>query len=515
MLLKTSPLTFLLCLFLGIHAHSQKMDSLKNELLHQKGEERFAALYELVFEYLDKEDYPKALKYIEEAQRVAAQYDDSLHIVKAGRVKGQTLRRLDRTTDAINEFQRVLPVSKRNGFVDEYDDILNGMAVAYIVQANYDKALLVLFECLLLREKRGDQTEINTTLINIGVVYYTLDNFEKALEYYDRILVNGGQIESKDRLLINIGLCHNELRNFSAAKTFIEEGMKICAPNCSDHTIIQAEYGFGVSLFYLNKPEEAEGHFLVSYDLALKGKDKRSQIENLIFLGKINNLLGRFEDSKIVLGKAESVAAGTEYNELLIDIYKQFSELYMRTKAYKNAAIYERKYMVLRDSIYSRQLIKNLMKIQADYEQRENTAKIESQEQILTLKEEVIVKQRFLNFLASTVAVLFVMLALIFFKLSSQRKSMNVLLDRKVGERTIALEKSLDDLRRSHDEQEIILRTISSDMKASVATIRGLCALSSGLEDIPVANIKYVKEFEETAGRIAEIVNRVQRITKS
>ena len=153
MLLKTSPLTFLLCLFLGIHAHSQKMDSLKNELLHQKGEERFAALYELVFEYLDKEDYPKALKYIEEAQRVAAQYDDSLHIVKAGRVKGQTLRRLDKTADAINEFHRVLPISKRNGFVDEYDDILNGMAVAYIVQANYDKALLVLFECLLLREK--------------------------------------------------------------------------------------------------------------------------------------------------------------------------------------------------------------------------------------------------------------------------------------------------------------------------------------------------------------------------
>src|SRR5580765_4914717 len=119
MLLKTSPLTFLLCLFLCVQAYCQKMDSLKNELLHQKGEERFATLYELVFVYLDKEDYPEALKYIEQAQRVAAQYHDSLHIVKAGRVKGQTLRRLDRTTDAISEFQRVLPVSKRNGFVDE------------------------------------------------------------------------------------------------------------------------------------------------------------------------------------------------------------------------------------------------------------------------------------------------------------------------------------------------------------------------------------------------------------
>ena len=154
------------------------------------------------------------------------------------------------------------------------------------------------------------------------------------------------------------------------------------------------------------------------------------------------------------------------------------------------------------------------MRIQAEYEERENKAKIASQEQILRLKEEVIDRQRFLNFLVGIVAALFVMLTWIFFKLSRQRKNMNVLLDRKVGERTLALEKSLDDLRRSHDEQEILLRAISSDMKASVATIRGLCALSSGLEDVPGTSIRYVKEFEETAGRIAEIVNRVQRIAK-
>jgi len=70
MLIKTTHITFLWCLLLGLSAHSQKIDTLKKELLHQSGKERFAVLYDLVFEYLGKEDYQEALKYIEETQEV-------------------------------------------------------------------------------------------------------------------------------------------------------------------------------------------------------------------------------------------------------------------------------------------------------------------------------------------------------------------------------------------------------------------------------------------------------------
>ena len=90
---------------------------------------------------------------------------------------------------------------------------------------------------------------------------------------------------------------------------------------------------------------------------------------------------------------------------------------------------------------------------------------------------------------------------------------MNVLLGRKVAERTLALEKTLSDLGKSHEEQESLLRTISCDTKASVATIRGLWALSFR-ENRQDDSIRYMKEFEETAGRITEIVNRVQRIAE-
>jgi len=353
-MLRKTILTFLGCLLLGVQAHSQKIDSLKNVLLHQSGEERFSILYDIVFEYLGKEDFPEALKYIEEAQQVAGRYDDSLHIVKAGRVKGMILHKLDRTADAIDEFQKVIFISKRNGFQNDHEAILNGLAVAYTFQAKYDKALQYHFECLTMREIRGNHGDICITLNNIGMVYYKLKNSEKALEYYKRTLDESNQIDVKqgfdykDRLLINIGLCNNALEDFESAVKFIQAGMKLCAPECSDQTIMQGEFGLGVSLLSLDKPKEAESHFLNSYHFAKNQNDKRFQLENLIYLAKIKITASLYEPARKLLEKAEIVGAETHYNELLINVYMQFSKLYIETKDYKNGAAYKGNTFLLR-----------------------------------------------------------------------------------------------------------------------------------------------------------------------
>src|SRR5258706_14353122 len=98
---KLAIFSILLVTSITVYPQTKRIDSLKLKLFHEKGSARFTALYDLVFEYLDKEDYREALKYIEEAEQVAGQYDDSLRIVKSGRVKGQILRRLDRTGEAV------------------------------------------------------------------------------------------------------------------------------------------------------------------------------------------------------------------------------------------------------------------------------------------------------------------------------------------------------------------------------------------------------------------------------
>ena len=66
--------------------------------------------------------------------------------------------------------------------------ILNGLAYASISKANYDKALKYLFESLELKKIDGDKFEISVALHNIGLVYYKLDDSDKALKYYQEAL---------------------------------------------------------------------------------------------------------------------------------------------------------------------------------------------------------------------------------------------------------------------------------------------------------------------------------------
>jgi signal transduction histidine kinase len=492
----------------------QKIDSLKSELSQRKGLERFELLYDLVFEYLGKRDYLQSLTYTDQAREIAYQFGDSLRIVKTGRIKGQILHRLNREGDAIIEFQKILPVSKRNNFINEYrseyKSIINSLAVAYSYQANYDKALQLHFECLELREKDGNPDDIGASLNNIGLVYYKLNNFEKALEYYKRILDESYRVSFKDILLINIGLCYNELRDFSTARKFIDDGLKFCAPNCSEVTIIQGNFALGVSLFYLNNPKDAEGHFLVSYELAKKQKEKRYQIESLVYLAmiKINNGRGDYDAVKNFLSEAESVADETEYNSLLIDIYKQYSELYTKTKDYENAVSYQRKYITLKDSIYSEDLMKNLTKVQTTFEERENIKTIAAKDAVLALKEETLKRQRAENRFYAVMTIMVFALAFFMLILFRLTRRANERLETRVDERTKELNDSNDALTKVNGEMDNFIYKTSHDIRGPLASLKGICNVA--IMDVNDSTaLGYLKKLDNTAEKLNLILTRL------
>src|SRR5258706_9896605 len=450
--LKTCFLVLLAMMTLqGLAQSDRKIDSLKSLMVRRNGLDRYDVLYELVFGYLGKEDYQQSLRYVSEANEIAYEFGDSLRIVKTGRITGQLLRRLDRPADAIVELKKVLPISRRNkNFAEDYGDILNALAVCYTLQTNYDKALQYHFEGLVLREKEGNGESIGITLTNIGLVYYKLKNFENALEYYKRVLDQ--PVNFKDRLLINIGLCYNELGDYSAAIKFIDDGFKSCAPKCNDNTILNGEFGLGVSLFSLAKPNDAERHFLTSYNLAKKQNDKRFQIENLIYLARIKNDYRLHDEARKLLVQAESIASETGYNELMINIYKEYSELYVQTEDYKNVSFYQAKYIALRDSIFNEELIKNLTKVQTDYEERENLRTIADKDAVLALKEETLKRQRTENLFYGAVSLMVFALAVLMLLLFRLTRRANERLESRVDERTKELNDSNDALKKVNGE---------------------------------------------------------------
>jgi signal transduction histidine kinase len=501
------------------------VDSLLVLSEEKQGPEKFDLIYDVAFEYVAAGDFVRAVEHLDAASRVAMKIGDSLRIVKAGRVKAQMLRRLDRLNDAIELFEKLKPIATRNDFVAEQKYILNGLAVSHTFLAQYDKALSYHYEGLVLREKGGDHAEIRETLNNIGLVYFKLKNYTKALDFYRVALERDSKLETssfRGQLLINMALCFNQIDDFDEAQKLFNQALALCHPKCSENIVIASEYGLGVS--YISQQEflEAKGHFKRSLVLASEIDDKRYVAENSLYLGVIFIEEGKEDSALIVLNAAEALARETGYNQILLDAYNHIVALYTKEKNFEQASIYQNKYITLKDSIYSETLIDNLAKVQTQYAERQNLATIDA-------KEEIIQRQRYLNVSIGIISVLGAMLIFVLIRSNATKRKVNAALseakqiiedqNRQLLDSNIHLDKELkvtnqdlhkanESLRRVNDELDNFIYKTSHDIRGPLASLKGMCNVA--LMDVtdPVA-LGYLKKLDITAEKLNTILTRL------
>ncbi|HEY8936631.1 MAG TPA: tetratricopeptide repeat-containing sensor histidine kinase [Cyclobacteriaceae bacterium] len=498
------------------------IDSLALLVNKSEGAEKCEVLYKLAIEYATINDNNTALGYVDEGFSLAEQIDDSLRIVKGGRIKGQILRRLDKINEAIEYFKKVIPTALRNknqeGYKTEYKLLLNALAITYTYQAKYDEALKVNFQSLQEREIQGDKREISIALNNIGIVYFKLKNYESALKFYDKALALKNEAKDKydlDRLFINMGLCYNQLNDYSKAHKYFEMGFKECDNNCNDQIKVEGNFGLGVSYYRTNEIIKAQEYFQESYKIAKEIGNKKFQAENLIYQAHIFLRLNKQEDAIRVLTECERIDIDAGYNEILIETYKEFSRLYTEAKDFEKASSYQSKYIHLKDSIYNEALIKNIAKIQTDYEERENKA-------IIATKEEVIQRQRSLNIAIGIISVLACLLIFVLYQSNKVKKRVNqalsdaknfielknIELDKKVAEKTADLEVANDSLSKVNEELDNFIYKTSHDIRGPLASLKGICNVA--LMDVkdPVA-VSYLEKLDITAENLNTILTRL------
>ncbi|MGC1242346.1 MAG: tetratricopeptide repeat protein, partial [Chryseosolibacter sp.] len=357
--------------------------------------------YELGYQFIDV-DNNEALKYANMSYTLASGLQDSLRVVKAILIQGSALRRMERLDEAISVSLKGLGVAKRNHFDTEFKILLNSIAIAYSLKAEYDKALDFHYQSLIIREMAGNKSEISIALNNIGFVYFKLRNYEQAVEYFNRSLILRREVNDAydlDRLLVNLGTCHIHLGHFEKAVDFIEEGLSLCKANCNDQIRLEGLFSLGVSNFGLRNFDEAKIHFQQSLGIAKNINNIRFQAENSVYLGKIALQNRAFQHAEQMLLDAESLAKKSGYNQLLLDSYKQFSILYNDQKDFERAAVNQRKYIGLKDSLIGEDLVINIAKIQTKFQERVNL-------QTIADREETIARQRAMNIAVAIIAVL-------------------------------------------------------------------------------------------------------------
>ncbi len=519
-------ITLGLSVFSYLKAQDQReIDSLINLVNFETDQKKQMEIYvELGWSYLNVDDV-EAVKYSTRGLELALQFGDTLKIVKAGRVKGLALQGVERLQESIDVLSVVLPISKRHGIKDEYQKILNGLALAHTFKAEYDKALEYNFQSLVVREAEGNKAAISIALNNIGLVYFKLHNYENAIKYFEQCITIREELRDTiylHRTYLNLGLCYLHLKKFKQAQEFTRHALSLCGSSCDEETTMIGEFGLGESSYWLEDYDAAQIRLTKSLSLARKNGDKRWQAENLVYLGVVSFEKEDYKSAIASLTEADSIAAKLGYNQLSIDIYRHFSKIYNQIEDYKNASIFQNKYIKLSDSLIGGQLVKNIGKIQAKYEERENIATIASKELVIQQQRELSGAVMLIAFLAGALVLvllvgnrsikrvnskLFAAKELIL-KQNLELENKNRELDIEVDKKTIDLARVNQSLKQVNDELDNFIYKTSHDIRGPLASLKGMCNVA--LMDVkdPVA-LDYLKKLDATAERLNSILTRL------
>ena len=531
----------MICPVIGFSQSSTRIDSLKNLLENANDTSRFNVLQGL-FKSYNQNDFNISLQYAREAYQLAESLGDSSKIVEGGRMIAYSLMDLGKNDESIVILNKVLAIAKRNQF--RYPElkpkikfILNNAAISYMYRGNYDSSLSYHFKSLEIRETEGDRKSVGTALNNIGLVYFKLKNYEQALQYYLRSLDLKNEINDTndiDKILTNVGLCYDQLKNTEEAILSFKKALASCANECSENLKKEVFHGLGIAYFNLKDYDNSKKILKSSLEISKTQNDKKYWIENLIALSKIETELKDYKASLRYLEEAKQFESESEFTEPLINFYSEMANVYTSLSDFERASVYQGKYIKLKDSIYSSQLIKNLARIQNTYEQRENIKTITEKDRILQLQKELINRQQIQYIFIVVVTILATGLALVLIWANRRQKihnaalndaqrvitdqnerllKANEYLDQQVAEKTQDLFMANEALIQVNSELDNFIYRTSHDIRGPLVTLKGVCnvALLDVKDDIA---LDYLLKLDATSTRLNVILTRLLIVNK-
>lgn len=503
------------CSYEGM-SQTRTADSLKALLPEKTGIERIDLLYELAYELVDV-DNDAALTF----SRIAfceTSCEDSLRLVKTGRLKALALRRQNFLDSSLDLSLQVLPIAKKLSLDSDMKSLLNGLGNIYTEQARYDKALEYYWESVELVKCYDDKFDLSVAMNNIGIVYYKLFDYENALIYFNKAIELRRQTTRKydfANLLINAGIANANLYNYEKASSLVSEARSFCGNDCSQETLMQASFTSAFIAFYNDNCSTAEKLFLESFGLAVDIGDERFQFDNIVHLANIYIIQGHYELAEDYLKIADEKirVAGTSYAREFKEIYVHLASVYEKLQNHKKLSYYQKRYIDLSESIHNEELASGLMRIQAQHMEREHGIKLKAQNELLAMNEQVLLRQKYLNFAIAAVALLLFTIAVILVKINNKTKKLNRLLDLKVKERTQALEIKQTMLQHACEERDVILDRIISEIKNALATVKGLGSLARKDTSEISRYLDHVDNTSEKFLQIVENLNQPKRVS--
>ncbi len=209
-------------------------------------------------------------------------------------------------------------------------NILGNIGVVYFSLAQYDKALTYVDQALVIRREIHDRAGEGMDLGNIGAVYRSLGQYTKALDYHEQALMIQREIsnhQGEGNNLGNIGLAYYQLGQPAKALAYYEQALAIQRKIGDRQGEASTLTNIGLTHEYLGQDSKALESYEQSLVIERELGDRAGESRDLNNLGVVYEKQGDYPKARATYQQALQIVTTTGEPETLWLIWNNLSEV--------------------------------------------------------------------------------------------------------------------------------------------------------------------------------------------
>jgi signal transduction histidine kinase len=412
--------------------------------------------------------------------------------------------------------EEALKIAEENSLQNLMADAYIGMGAVYRVSGDYHSALRQDTRAFEISVMLQDTGRISTSANNVGNDYYDLGEYDEAYHFFltsHRYSIRRSDSLNKAITLHNIGRVFKSLGELNKARNYLNTSRALSI-NINDEEG-EAFYHFelGDVLYLEQKYDSAFNSFLKTITICRKLGLVELQPRAMIFISKIltskndfskalaylDSADAMYEKNRDSFGKAEvnlgrglTYVSMKKYDEALnyvnktleqakqlnarileLECFHQLSFIVEQHGNYKKSLEYFRAYAQIKDSLFSQDTQRKLLRDQVQFETEIKDFQIATLNEQQALQKSAIKKQEFVRNILVVVMALSGILLVTVYRSGQRRRKINTLLLQHQEE----MEKRSEELEKLNQVKDKFFSIISHDLRSPINALAGILDL--------------------------------------
>jgi len=270
--------------------------------------------------------------------------------------------------------QQAYFMAKKANFIIGESWALNQMAVAYNNLGNFPKALGYYIQQLKIEEIRGIPENVAIVYIDIAMLYEDAKDYKQAINYAKKAdsIINTNKIEAYSMYsLQDIGEIYERENKLDSAlfytKGFYNKAVKANYPLAIGNALKE----LGVIYFKIGDLSNAAANYRASVPYLESSNDNSHTSESILGLAKIFEQTRQYDSATYYGKKSFDIASANQFQLKSLDASQFLTSLYKQQKNIDSAFVFQEIFVKLKDSVDSREKIKDVQNITTEEELRQ------------------------------------------------------------------------------------------------------------------------------------------------